>query len=147
MGPTNLCPKIFCVKKLLGKKNFWIQKKISVPKKIWVPKILSPKNFGSKKMWVQKNLGPKKFWVKFFSRYLRLSFYLRLSDNLKSPLVPSKVAESSLALHLELFWVGLDGKHLVIMLSQFNWNFNSLLELSLAIIIQRRLWMLENYHR
>ena len=50
-----------------------------------------------------------------------------------------KVAKASLKLHLGTIpgRVGWGGKHVVIMLSQFNRNFNCLLELSLAIVSKK----------
>ena len=68
-------------------------------------------------------------------------FGLLNEDDFKGPLVPLKVAKSSLELHFgtipgrlgsgRLGWVGL-GPIVIIMLSQFNCNCNYLLELSLA---------------
>ena len=71
--------KIFGFKKILGSKNFWVQKifgfkKLLGQNKFWSKKILDQKIFGSKKngkkkskvFWVIKILGQKIFWVKNF---------------------------------------------------------------------------------
>ena len=47
--------------KNLGPETFG-NKKIG-PHKIWVLKILVPKNFGPEKIWVQNKFRPQKFWT------------------------------------------------------------------------------------
>ena len=65
-------------------------------------------------------------------------FGLVNEDNLKRPIVPFKVAKSSLDLHLGTIpgrvGTGRLSPIVIIRLSQFNWNCNCLLELSLAKI-------------
>ena len=101
-------------------------------KKFWSKKFGVQKNMGSKKIWVPKNVGSM-LMIIFGSKETLIILFVY-------GILIYKVVGKSYCL-LKLFRVGsgrvgwgVVGKHVVIMLSQFNWSFNCQLELSLATI-------------
>ena len=90
-------------------------------KKIWVQNTFCIRTIWfRKKIKVEKDLGLKKFWVQNkFGVHILTGYTCVQSFRLQIITIP--------------VGLGWGGKHVVIMLYQFNWNFNYLLELSLAI--------------
>ena len=115
LGPKNLGSEWFWVKQIVGSNKFSGWKIISVQKKFYVQKnVGSKKKFGSKKK-VLFSLSLVNYHILVQCTHIQ-SFR---PVALKIRTIPVRVGSGV-------------GIHMVIIISQFNWNFNCLLELSLA---------------